>query len=123
MWKSKEDTKVEELLSRYRPTEPRTDLWDQISTFPHSQIYKSERAWPWAVAAAALLAISVGLHAAVAPPPDPVPLVDGARVQAIVDDLGGSPEVRVMAESIAQREAMLDRERLALVSAPDPERR
>jgi len=28
-----------------------------------------------------------------------------------------------MAESIAQREAMLERERLALVSAPDPERR
>ena len=116
-----QDREIENLLRRYRPAEPSDALFDQITKSPDHQITKST--WPWAVAAAALLAITVGLHAAVVPAPEPLPLVDGARVQAIVDDLGGSPEVRVMAESIARREAMLERERLALVSAPDPERR
>src|SRR5687768_10440178 len=108
-----QDADIEEILSRYRPAGPRSDLWAEISTFPHSQISKSERVWPWAVAAAALLAVSVGLHAAVLPPPETSSLVDPVRVQAIVEQLGGSPENRVMAEWIARREAMLERERLA----------
>jgi hypothetical protein len=121
MWKSgKQDGDIKELLSRYRPAGPRGDLWAEISTFPHSQISKSERTWPWAVAAAALLAVSVGLPAAVLPPPETSSLVDAARVQAIVDQLGGSPENRIMAEWIARREAMLERERL--VSGLEPER-
>jgi hypothetical protein len=122
MWKSKEDTKIEELLSRYRPAEPPNDLWAQISTFPNSHISKSERTWPWAVAAAALLAVSIGLHAAVAPAPETSVVVDAARLQAIVDELGGSSESRIMAEWIARREAMLEQERLAQASAPGPER-
>jgi hypothetical protein len=109
------DRDIESLLRRYRPVA-------QISTFPNFHISKSERTWPWAVAAAALLAITIGLHATVVPAPEPLPLVDGTRVQAIVDDLGGSPEFRVMAESIARREAMLERERLARASGLEPER-
>lgn len=123
MWKSdNEDTEFEELLSRYRPADPRSDLWDQISKLPDSQISKSERAWPWAVAAAALLAISVGLHATVVAPPESSSLVDPARVQAIVDELGGSPDSRTMAEWIARREASIERERLSRASEPGPER-
>ena len=122
MWKShKEDPEIEELLSRYRPAEPRADLWVQISTFPNSQISKSERIWPWAVAAAALLAVSVGLHAAVVPPPEPS-LVDAARVQAIADELGGGADSRLMAEWIAGREAASERERQALISSTEPGR-
>jgi hypothetical protein len=123
MWKSGEqDGDIKELLSRYRPAGPRSDRWAEISALPHSQISKSERAWPWAVAAAALLAVSVGLHAAVLPPPETSSLVDAARVQAIVDQLGGSPENRTMAEWIASREAMLERERLLRASRLEPER-
>lgn len=121
MWKSgNEDTKIEELLSRYRPADPRSDLWVQISTFPPSQIFKST--WPWAVAAAALLAITVGLHAAVVAAPESSLLVDAARVQAIVDELGGGPENRTVAESIAHREAMLEQERVARTSGAEAER-
>jgi hypothetical protein len=113
----KQSPKIEELLSRYRPAGPRTDLWDQISKFPNSHISKST--WPWAVAAAALLAVSLGLDAAVMPARETSALVDRARVQAIVDELGGSPESRIMAESIARREAVLEQERLARMSGPD----
>ncbi len=123
MWKSgKEDTEIETLLSRYRPAEPRRDLWDRISTFPHSQISKSERVWPWAVAAAALLVVTIGLHAAVVPAPETSVPVDAARVQAIADELGGGAESRIVAELIARREAMLEQERLARASAPVTER-
>ena len=121
MWKfGKQDTEIEELLSRYRPAEPRSDLWDQISTFPHSQMSKST--WPWAVAAAALLAVSIGLHAAVAPAPETSVVVDATRVQAIADELGGSSGSRIIGEWIARREAMAERERLAAASAREPER-
>ena len=123
MWKSdKETTEIEDLLSRYRPAEPRSDLWDQIFKSPDSQISKSERAWPWAVAAAALLAVSIGFHAAVAPAPEASVVVDATRVQAIADELGGGSESRIMAEWIASREAMLEQERLVRASAPGPER-
>lgn len=109
------DQDIESLLRRYRPVA-------QISRFPHFQSSKSERLWPWAVAAAALLAVTVGLHAAVVPAPEPSSLVDPARVQAISDQLGGGAESRLVAEWIARREAMMEQERLARTSAPGPER-
>jgi hypothetical protein len=114
------DPDIDSLLRRYRPAEPNGDLWNHITNSPNHPITKSS--WPWAVAAALLLAISVGLHAAVLPPPETSSLVDAARVQAIVDQLGGSPENRTMAEWIASREAMLERERLLRASRLEPER-
>lgn len=121
MWKS-DDTEIEELLSRYRPAPPRADLRNQISKLPNIQISKSERVWPWAAAAAALLAVTIGLHAAVVPAPEPSSLVDPARVQVIAEELGGGADSRIVAEWIARREAMLEQERLARASAPGPER-
>jgi hypothetical protein len=109
------DRDIESLLRRYRPVA-------QISKFPHFQIAKSARTWPWAVAAAALLTVSIGLHAAVAPAPETSVVVDAARVQAIADEFGGDSEGRVMAEWIASREAMLEQERLARASVLGPER-
>jgi hypothetical protein len=111
MWKSgKQDTEIEELLNRYRPAEPPSDLWDHISTFSHSQISKSS--WPWAVAAAALLALTVGLHAGTfgRGVGHEYP-VDERRVQAVADDLGG-PQNRVMAQWIVLQEARAEREAL-----------
>jgi hypothetical protein len=114
MWKSgKTDAEIEKLLSRYRPAEPRRELWDQISRFPHSKISKSARTWPWAVAAAALLIISLGLHGAVVPAPDAAPEVDAQRVEAIVEDLGRTPGSEAIAEWIARREARAEQARAA----------
>lgn len=75
------------------------------------------------MAAAALLAITVGLHAAVVPAPDVSPAVDAQRVQAIAEALGGTPESRVMAEWIARREARAEQEaRVARAAAPEIDR-
>ena len=114
---------VETLLTRYRPAAPRAELAAAITRLPNYQITRYPRTWPWAVAAAALLAISVGLHAAVPPAPDTSPLVDAQRVQAIAEDLGGTPESRIMAEWIARHEALVEQEaRLAQAVAPELDR-
>jgi hypothetical protein len=114
-----QDQDIENLLRRYRPAEPSDALFDQITKSPDHEITKST--WPWAVAAAALLAISVGLHAVVVPAPEASVPVDPARLQAIIDELGGGPESRILAESIARREAALEQERLARALALEPE--
>jgi hypothetical protein len=107
----KHNPEIEELLRRYRPAEPPSDLCDQISKFPHFQISKSPRTWPWAVAAAALLAMTVGLHAGTFGRLEDEYPVDERRVQAVADDLGG-PQSRVMAQWIVLQEARADRETL-----------
>src|SRR4029450_13499971 len=105
MWKSeKTAAEIERLLSRYRPAEPRRELWDHISTFPHSQISKSPRTWPWAIAAAAFLTVPLGLHGAVVPAPDATPAVDTQRVNAIEEELGRAPGSEFLAEWIARAE-------------------
>ncbi|HEY1305064.1 MAG TPA: hypothetical protein VGF24_16015 [Vicinamibacterales bacterium] len=54
-----DDRQLEELLLRYRPAEPATDLIAQITQSPNHQITKS--AWLWS-AAAALFVVAVALH-------------------------------------------------------------
>jgi len=123
MWKfGKQDTEIEERLSRYRPAEPRRDLWEQISTFPHAQISKSARTWPWAVAAAALLAVTLGLHMAVVPPSPKSPTADARRVDVLTAELGGSRESRAVAEWLAIQEARAEQERLASMAAGEDRR-
>jgi hypothetical protein len=90
------DDPLEALLARYRP----------IARVPPLRPPREGRTWPWAVAAAALLAITVGLHAAVPPAPEPPP--DARRVQALTEQLGGGDEVRAMAERIVRAEAVRD---------------
>ena len=108
------DRDIEELLARYRPA-------TRLPDFPVTRLGDG-RTWPWMVAAAALLAVSIGLHAAVVPAPEPSSLVDAARVQAIADELGGDADSRIMAEWIVRREAASERERQPLRSYTDPER-
>jgi hypothetical protein len=118
-----QDRDIESLLRRYRLLPPNDALFERITKSPDHQITKSKRTWPWAVAAAALLAISLGLHAAVPPAPDTSPLVDAQRVQAIAEELGGTPESRIMAEWIARHEALVEQEaRLARAAAPELDR-
>ena len=56
-----DDRQVEDLLKRYRPAGPPDSLRERCLT-PSS----AARVWPWAAAAAALLAITVGLEVAAA---------------------------------------------------------
>lgn len=103
------DHDLERLLARYRP----------ISRLLALPTTRSARTWPWAVAAAALLAITVGLDAPVAAEPDASPAVDFQRVERIADELGGNPESRVTAEWIVRNEARLEQEaRVARRAAP-----
>ena len=95
------DEEIEALLGRYRP----------IARTGELRLGRAPRAWPWAMAAAALLAITIGLHAGVSPAPEP-PL-DQARVQAIADQLGGGPIARIVAESMVDAAAPRDDTRAA----------
>lgn len=101
----KHDAEIEELLRRYQPGAPPTDLWNQIAGLPQSQVSRSLRTWPWAVAAAALLTIAIGLHGAVVPAPDASPAVDSQRAKAIEQELGPTAGSEAMAEWMARREA------------------
>lgn len=58
---------VEDLLRRYRPVSPPPGLRARIVEAP-----APKRVWPWAAAAAALLAVTIGMHLMTArlyPPP------------------------------------------------------
>jgi hypothetical protein len=56
------DNELEQLLNRYRPAGPPDDLLSSITRSSNQKITTTRRAWPWVVAAAALLVIAIGLH-------------------------------------------------------------
>ena len=92
------DDQIEALLRRYRPIVRRLD----IPRLPDSPATRVARTWPWAIAAAALLAIAIGRHAAAwtsAPPAS-----DARQIAAIADQLGGGTEGRAVAEWIVAQE-------------------
>jgi hypothetical protein len=103
-----QDREIEERLRRYRPAGPRTDLWNQISTFPDFQISKFPRTWPWAMAAAALLALTIGLHAFSSSSVPDDDHLDERRIAVVADDLGG-PANRPIAEWIVREETRAER--------------
>jgi hypothetical protein len=107
------DRAIENLLRRYRPAGPMADLARQITKSPDRQFTKPPPTWPWAAVAAALLVITVGLHAAVIPPPRDNPVADADRVRLLTEQLGASPEARAVAEWLAMLEAQAERDRLA----------
>ena len=86
-----DDERVRDLLGRYHPTGPPADLRERALTVSS----KPPRTWPWAAAAAALLAATVGFHAAanraiatVAERADPL------SVEALAALMGGTEEAR-----------------------------
>jgi len=82
------DQDLEQLLNRYRPAGPADDLLPRIITSPDRQLRKSPRAWPWAVAAAALLAVTMALHvSAFVPSPERTSTAQADLAQ----QLGGDP--------------------------------
>lgn len=100
-----DDDKVRELIGRYRPVGPSSDLRERAlgaSTHPTPT-------WPWAAAAAALLAATVGLHAAtnraiaaVTPP------ADRLSVDALATAMGGTEDARQAAELIVTEQWIRD---------------
>lgn len=87
------DDQIEALLRKYRP----------ITRLPDLPMTRSPRTWPWAAAAAALLAVSVGLHAATWTSTSPPP-IDAAQVTAIAEQLGDDARGRVVAEWIVREQ-------------------
>jgi len=93
-----DDEKVHELLGRYRPVRPPAGLRARALADP----MRVPRSWPWAAAAAALLAATVGLHVAanraigrIAPP------AAMAAEEALAAAMGGDDEAREAAQLIA----------------------
>jgi hypothetical protein len=70
------DQDLEQLIGRYRP----------ITRLPDLSMTRLPRTWPWAVAAAALLAISIGLHSVTIVGGEGPAAID---VQPLAQQLGG----------------------------------
>ena len=116
-----DDRQVEDLLKRYRPAAPPDSLRERCLT-PS----RHARVWPWATAAAALLAITVGLEAAAAGAmarvdvvvaPDPT----AQAIAELAEALGGDAAARRVAEQIVDEQMRLDREMAAQLLPPTGE--
>lgn len=117
-----DDREFDGLLRRYRPTGPPPDLERRVIKAADPQITRSPASWPWAIAAAVLLAVTVGLHGAVASPPGEVLVADPGRVRLLAHELGTSPESQELAQWLAMAEAKAEHDRLAQAAAPQEAR-
>jgi|tagenome__1003787_1003787.scaffolds.fasta_scaffold20776684_2 hypothetical protein len=98
-----QDSELEALLNRYRPADPPGGLEDRLLEQP-ALVFRDPRTWPWAVAAAALLAVTIGLHvAALAASSAGADPLDAQRVQVVAEQIDG-PAARVLAEDIVRQE-------------------
>ena len=94
-----DDRELEALLNKYRPGDPPASLENHLFPSTHP------RAWPWAVAATVLLAITLGLQVGRRDAPAIDPIVQAAA-QDLAEISGGDQQSRAMAEwtlTIAQR--------------------
>ena len=96
-----DDDKVRELLSRYQPIWPPSGLRERAFA---ASTHRS-RTWPWAAAAAALLAAAIGLHVAtnrvlarVAAP------AVSLSVDALATAMGGDEAARAAARLIVEEQ-------------------
>lgn len=106
------DDDIEGVLKKYRPAPPERAFDERLLQSLESAVSRvpEPRTWPWAVAAAALLAITIGLHAvSMAAPATGGEGLDARRVQALADEIGG-PQARAMAEYIVRQEQRADEE-------------
>lgn len=97
-----DDEKVRQLLGRYQPVGPASDLRTRV--LPPS--FRAARTWPWVAAAAVLLTATVAIHLAttsairrIAPPPvDPM--------SALAAAMGGDEEARSAARLIVAEQSI-----------------
>jgi hypothetical protein len=113
-----DDRQVEELLRRYRPAAPPESLRERCVPAP-----RLAPVWPWATAAAALLAITFALEAAatdamasagVAVAPD---TTEQAAAQ-LAETLGGDDASRRLAKQVIGDEMRRDQEAVSTSAAP-----
>lgn len=112
-----DDQQVEDLLKRYRPAAPPDSLRERCLT-----PLRPTRVWPWAAAAAALFAITVGLEAAagalaraaVVVAPDPT----AQAIAELAEALGGDAAARRVAEQVIDDQMRRDREMAAQLPPP-----
>jgi hypothetical protein len=98
-----DDRQLEELLLKYRPAEPATDLIARITESPNHHITKS--VWPWAAAAAALFVVVVALHGvSVTSSPDYSQAVLQREIADVTAALGEGSLDHGVAALIVQRE-------------------
>ena len=100
------DDDVDGLLRKYRPVAPSRAFEESLLQSLDREALRSSqpRTWPWALAAAGLLTVTIGLHAMSRTPAAAIePALDAGRVQDLADDIGG-PHARAMAEYIARQE-------------------
>ena len=105
-----DDRQVEDILQRYRPAGPPDSLRERC--LAPSRV---AGVWPWAAAAAALLAITVGLQAAGAGAiaGADIVLTPDTSAQAVADlaeALGGDAAARRTAEQVIGQQMRRDRE-------------
>jgi hypothetical protein len=97
------DHELEQLLNRYRPAGPPDDLLSSITRLSNQNIATTGRAWPWVMAAAALLVITIGLHVlAFVPSHEPV----SAAPADVARQLGGDALADRAAHFIVTSQAM-----------------
>jgi hypothetical protein len=108
-----DDRDIERLLRRYTPANPPVSLDARIAGLAAASGGPAARTWPWAAAAAALLALTIGLHASTRTPSHDSLSTDPMfrdAVSALSMQLGGDPAARRLAESMLRQEAA-ERER------------
>jgi hypothetical protein len=97
------DRDLEESLLKYQPAEPAVDLIRQITHA--TDRLPAKPIWPWAIAAAALLAVTVVLHGmSFAGSPDDSHAALQREIADVTAALGGDPLDRAVAVLIVQRE-------------------
>ena len=103
-----DDRDVEALLARYRPADPDPEFESRLSFRLKAEATESSgRTWPWAVAAAALLAITIGLHAGVVAgsPPNETDSEMMRRTADLTEQLGAGADGRRVADWMIRQEA------------------
>lgn len=99
------DPELEDLLRQYRPAAPSPELRAHVV----AALPAVHRTWPWAAAAAALLAATLGLQAAraqILSPPDPERAVP--ELQLPIDVLGSDEETMEEAKRLQWQQQLLD---------------
>src|SRR5687768_14496684 len=101
------DHDIEQMLRRHRPAGPPPELRARI----FQPAPDEGRLWPWAAAAAALLATTIGFHAASASLRSKVPVPAGTVAvddrERLIEALGGDDIARARAEFMIAEQALL----------------
>ena len=99
---------IEQMLRRHRPAGPPTELRARIL----QPAADESRLWRWAVAAAALLATTIGFHVASASLKSSVPIQSGSEMadqERLIEALGGDAVARTRAElMISERTVLME---------------